>query len=712
MHRLIKRLLCSFLFLLAVKSLGAAVVLPSVISDHMVLQQFSWINLWGHADPGETINIFTGWDSKKSSVQADSQGKWKIRLFSGGPGGPYTVSFTAKTKVEIRDVMIGEVWVCSGQSNMEFTFSNLGGWKYFPGLRKEIGRSDLRKMRLCTVDKQVADKPSDTCRAAWLMADTSSILNFSATAFCFGLEIFKKFNVPVGLIVSSWGGTPAEAWTPDECLRDTPALSYYLNHPNNPKWEASAPSALFNGMIYPLLNYTIKGVIWYQGESNRFDCDLYATLFKGMISSWRKYWDKPDLPFYFVQIAPYDYKDYEEASGFLREAQEKALQLEHTGMAVTLDIGDIHDIHPKNKQEVGRRLALLAFAKTYSQTVPTSFEGPSYEFSRIEGEGIQVYFRNSRILSNKNVPLSGFRIAGADGIFRQARAVIAGNSVMVSSKDVPIPNYVRYAFRNTDTASVFDQWGLPGGSFRTDSLPVNYREVLVNTTFNSIMKTWKVSLRCPDPSAVILYSQDGSEPILSSARYYDTISIDKSCQLKAKAFLKNLPSQLSAQISFQQHMALGCEAVFSNKPSEKFRGNKYTLTDGINGSDDFQDGKWLGFRYTDLQAVIDLKEVKHLDSVSINFLVNTSSYIFPPVSVGIYTSADGHTFEKAGEFNPPVPDASSLKARPDVIHLTTGSIDRRVRYVKILAKNQKTNPPWHYAPGQKCWLFTDEVECK
>ena len=710
--RVIKRLLCSLLFLLFLKSLSGAVLLPPVLSDHMVLQQFSWINLWGRADPGEVITIVTGWNNKSYSIQADQAGQWKVKLFSGGPGGPYTIRFSGKNKVELKDVMVGEVWICSGQSNMEFTFNNLGGWKYFPDLKKRLDTARLYKMRLCTIKKQISQNPLDSCSAEWLAADSSSILNFSATAFYFGIEIYKKFKVPVGLIVSSWAGTPAEAWTPDEYLKYTPGLSYYLNHPNNPDWEASAPSVLFNGMIYPLRNYTIKGFIWYQGESNRYDCDLYATLFTSMIRSWRKYWSQPELPFYFVQIAPFDYGDYDEASGYLREAQEKALVLDNTGMVVTLDIGDIKDIHPKNKQEVGRRLALLAFSKAYTQACLTSYSGPAYWFSRIEGDGIQVYFKNSDFLYGKSDKLMGFRLAGSDGIFKPANAVIMGNSVMINSKEVPVPKYARYAFLNTDTASVFDRWGLPAGSFRTDSLPENYREVHLFAVLNPLFKNWKVGLHCPDHNAVIRYTIDGSLPNGTSAIYSDTLKINTSCRLNAMAMLRDVPSQSSVRISFIKHEALGCKVIFKDPPSEKYRGNDYTLTDGINGSEDFRDGRWLGFQSTDLQAIIDLGQEKHIASVKINFLVNTASYIFPPVSVEILTSLNGRDFEKAGRFKPSVPDSSSLNARAAIICITADKVNRQARFIKVVAKNQKTNPLWHYAAGQKCWLFADEVECR
>jgi len=706
-----KRLLCSLLFILLVKSMSGAVALPSVLSDHMVLQQFSWVYLWGRADPGESMTIVTGWNNKSASVRADPSGHWAVRMFSGGPGGPYTITITATNKVEIKDVMVGEVWICSGQSNMEYTIKNLGGWQYFPDLKKRADTSHLQRIRLCTIKKQVSQLPSDTCSAEWLPADTTSLLNFSATALYFGLEIYKQFHVPIGLIVSAWGGTPAEAWTPLEYLKYTPGLSYYVNHPNNPSWDASAPSVLFNGMINPLRNYTIKGFIWYQGEANRYDADLYGNLIPAMIRSWRQYFKQPELPFFFVQIAPYDYHDYEEASGFLREAQEKALSVENTGMAVTLDIGNLKDIHPKNKQEVGRRLSMMAIAKAYNQTFLRSWSGPAYWFSRIERDKIQVYFKNSDFVYGRSDNITGFRIAGSDGVFKPASAVIMGNSVMVSSKEVPQPAYVRYAFLNTDTASLFDRWGLPAGSFRTDSLHVNFREVMISPVFDPFRKNWKVGLHCADNTAVLQYTTDGSIPSTSSAIYSDSIQINASCHLSAKAFLHDIPSRSSAEIEFIKHEALGCKAVLKDLPNPRYGGNVYTLTDGIRGSENYHDGKWLGFQSNDFEAVIDLGRELHISEVKASFLVNTASYIFPPVSVEFYTSTDGGIYKKAGVFKPEAPGKASLEAGPSIMQLSSDKINSLVRYVKVIAINQKTNPPWHNAAGQKCWLFVDEVEC-
>ena len=712
MPTLIKTLLCSLLFSFLLNSTDAEVRLPSIISDHMVLQQFSWVSLWGQADPGETVTIVTSWDQKTHSIQADAGGKWKLRVFTTGPGGPYMISFTGKNRLQVKDVMIGEVWVCGGQSNMEFSFYDLGGWKYFTRLKQTITSSDLGRMRICTVSRKISNTPLDSCGAAWLQADSVSALYTSATAFCFGLELYRKFNIPVGIIVSSWSGTPAEAWTPDEYLRYSPKLTYYLKHPNSPGSEATAPSVLFNGMIFPIRHYTIRGFIWYQGESNRYDADLYASLFRSMITSWRKYWEQYDLPFYFVQIAPYDYGDYEDASGYLREAQAKTLTLENTGMAVTLDIGNLSDIHPKNKEEVGRRLANLAFTNTYGISGLSSSSGPEYWFSKPEGIGIQVYFKNAGLLTSNGKNLSGFRIAAKEGVFSPAEAVVMGKSVMVSSKDVPSPVYVRYAFKNTDTASLFEVGGLPAGSFRTDSLKFNYREVFVGVSFNRAKKNWKVWMNCPDDSVVIRYTTDGNTPGITSARYSDTLNLDTSVKLRVLAFSEGMASGASAGIDLVKHEGLGSRIVLEKQPSDKYKGNEYSLCDGIQGSTQFRDGRWLGFLSDDLRASIDLGTEKHISNITISFLVNTSSYIFPPVEVVILTSPDGRVFRKSADFKPLPPGKSSMTKQPEIIRFSTANISGMVRYIKIVAKNKRTNPPWHSAPGEKCWLFVDEVECR
>jgi sialate O-acetylesterase len=707
MKRFLFIIICSGL----IKLLDGAVILPSVISDHMVLQQNSMVNLWGHARPAEAVTIITGWNGKSYTAVADKDGKWIVQVSTDAAGGPYSISFTGTNKIEIRDVMLGEVWVCGGQSNMEFSFYNLGGWKYFMKLKSTFESYGLERIRLCTVKKNYAENPLDSCSAGWLAADTTSILNFSATAFCFGLEIYKKLNVPVGLIASSWSGTPAEAWTPGEYLRYTPGLSYYLNHPNNPEAAATAPSVLFNAMINPIRQYTIKGFIWYQGESNRYDSDLYGDLFKAMIRAWRKYWERPELPFYFVQIAPFNYGDFPDASGYLREAQEKALALENTGMAVTLDIGDINDIHPKNKQETGRRLANLALAQTYKLPLEGNGSGPSYWFSRIDGGRIQVYFRNTECLYGKSEKITGFSIAGEDGVFKSAMALIMGNSVMVYNKDIANPLYVRYAFGNTDTATVFNKQGLPAGSFRTDSFPVNYRATETNIRFNPVAKIWDVSLSCKDPLATIFYSLNASETAKTRSRYVDTLKISSTCIIRANAFLKDVPSQRPAEVRIVKHEGLACQTKLKYPPSPKYSGNQYTLTDGILGSTNFRDGCWLGFNAEDMQCILDLGKTEKISEVKINFLVNTPAYIFPPLKVEVYTSENGAQFKKAGEFIPAPAGVASLTAKPEIMPVAFDHFDRDVRYIKIIAKNQKSNPSWHSAPGEKCWLFTDEIVC-
>jgi sialate O-acetylesterase len=704
-----KRSLFIILFTVLSELLTAAVILPSVISDHMVLRQNSQVNLWGWALPGEHVAITTGWNRKLYDVVADKNGKWLTRVGTDAAGGPFVICFKASNYIEIKDVMLGEVWVCSGQSNMEFTISELGGWKYFSDLKCAATAPLNEKIRLCTVKRNFSDQPLDSCRAGWVRTDSSTILNFSATAFCFGIELCKLLNVPIGLIASSWSGTPAESWTPDEYIRYTPGLSYYLNHPNNPEAKATGPSVLFNAMIHPIRHYTSSGVIWYQGESNRFDSDLYGGLFKAMIRAWRKYFEEPELPFYFVQIAPYNYDDFPDASGYLREAQEKAIELENTGMVVTLDIGNIRDIHPKNKQEVGRRLANLALARTYNIYLAGNGAGPSYWFSRADGGRIQLYFRNTECLYGKHDQITGFSIAGGDGAFRPAVALIMGNSVMVYNRDIPDPFYARYAFGNTDTATIFNRQGLPAGSFRTDSIPINLRATEMNIVFNPHEKNWDVSLNCKDPLARVCYSAGSSGDNKKWLRYTKTLRIDTGCYLTANSFLNDIPSQREAKARIVQHEGLAAQTTFRYPPSKEYPGNQYTLNDGILGSVDFRDGRWMGFHATDLQCTTDIGKTEMISEVQINFLVDTPAYIFPPLKVELYTSESGSHFFKAGEITPVPPADSSLKARPEIKSIKFDHLDKNVRYIKIIAKNQRSNPSWHTSPREKSWLFSDEI---
>jgi len=625
--------------------------LPSLIGDHMVLQQNSTANIWGWAAVGDKVEVTTSWDGKKYKVKADEEGKWLVETHTTAAGGPYEISINADVNVIIQDIMLGEVWVCSGQSNMEFSLSRA------ESAPSEIPAANHPKIRLFQVEKRIASRPKEDVTGEWSVCSPSTAAGFSAVGYFFGKNLNEALDVPVGLINTSWGGTPSEAWTSQEMLRtfgafdnqldklfglteedmekgeksmdsimelnrmmmnpankfnigisegwmnpgyddskwteaDGPAewstmdelgiiegvvwvrmkveipgawlgknlvlelgpidemdVTYldgqevgsmnkvdnwtdprvyevpggYVKQTSmvlsirivntraqggmygNPdqlkiypkddpgavpvmlagKWRyriagefasipqlnnPNTPSVLFNGMLYPLTNFAIKGAIWYQGEANVSRAVQYRTIFPGMISDWRSQWGRGDFPFYFVQLAPYKY-GVEHSSAELREAQFMTLSaLENTGMAVTLDIGNPEDIHPTNKRDVGKRLALWALAKDYGMDIVCS--GPLYREIAIEGNRIRVSFDyTGKGLQSVGGPLTHFEIAGEDRIYHPAKAVVDGNTVLVGHPDVESPVAVRYAWTNTAVPNLFNWEGLPASSFCSDDWP-------------------------------------------------------------------------------------------------------------------------------------------------------------------------------------------------------------------------------------------------
>jgi sialate O-acetylesterase len=632
------------------------VSLPAVIGSHMVLQQKSDAPLWGWAAPGENITIKTSWSGQSVTATAGDDGKWMIKVKTPEAGGPYVIEIAGKNKLLLSDILIGEVWLCSGQSNMEMP---LRGWPEWGGPIKgsetAIAEANQPTMRLFTVKKAYSFVPVDTCSGEWMVCTPETVKDFSATGYFFGLRLSQKLNVPVGLVFSSWGGTAAEAWTSSDFISKVPKFAttsgkcdpelFYKTAIDNynteqlrwvksigfavsetsPDWAVSpaagadwldvrvpaewaatpvgsfngiveysmnfkvpkgwiqketvielgpidemdvtwvngkpigshlnpgeyatprvyeipagvlksgdnilalqvantnglggingkeaavkirlkksksggqslagtwkarkarsfekvppmpdcincnypnTPTMLYNAMIKPVIPFAIKGAIWYQGESNRYDGLLYRQIFTGMIQNWRHDWDQGDFPFYFVQIAPYNYQD-RFSTGLLREAQEYAMKkLPNTGMVVTMDIGELKNIHPANKLDVGNRLANWALARDYG-FVNTACSGPVYRAFQVEGDKIRVMFDNaSGGLTSFGNELKHFMIAGADGIFKPAIAVIGDKVVMVSSPEVPKPVAVRFGWNSTDITNLFNVLGLPAAPFRTDT---------------------------------------------------------------------------------------------------------------------------------------------------------------------------------------------------------------------------------------------------
>lgn len=634
--------------LTALPPANAEVRLPGVIGDNMVLQQRSDAAIWGWADAGERVRVRGSWSQDEVSATADANGHWRVSLKTPAAGGPYTVTVAASNTLTLENVLIGEVWVCSGQSNMEFSFNN--------GVEngdKELAAANHPRMRLFLVPKVIAVAPRDDTDGSWVECSPESVRPFSAVGYFFGRELLTELDVPVGLIGTYWGGTRAEAWTSEKTLRslggydkelepvvaerrepgtaerrsaeqlkawwgelrkkdpgsdtwadaafddsgwataslpgaweDTPigdfdgvvwyrrefelpaalveqslviqlcpiddmdttwlnghrlggtevpgrwnfprkyavpagvakagrnviavravdtggaggfvgdpaqlwigadsadadarislagdwrvhkgaALADLPRIPPSGGLHPNLASVLSNGMIEPLIPFTIRGVIWYQGESNRTAAMQYRRLFPAMIGDWRERWGLGDFPFYYVQIAPFAYGGDTGQAAELREAQTMTLATPNTGMAVTMDIGNPGNIHPKNKREVGRRLSLWALAKTYGQS-GLEYSGPMYRSMEIEGGSVRLSFDHAAGLSADGGEPKHFTIAGEDRVFHLARARIDGETIVVSSPDVPEPKAVRYAWGAADEGNVRNGAGLPAPVFRTD----------------------------------------------------------------------------------------------------------------------------------------------------------------------------------------------------------------------------------------------------
>jgi sialate O-acetylesterase len=474
------RYLIILAFLLNVTNLLAQIETPSFFSDNMVLQQRTDAPIWGEAKPLSTIYISCSWDDIKYITTANESGKWKIRVKTPTAGGPYTIKINDQI---IRNVLIGEVWVCSGQSNMQWALNS--EHQTTGGGAAETEKANYPNIRLFYVARQFGDKPQDDCYGSWVECSPATAATFSATAYYFGKYLHNELKVPIGLIHTSWGGSSAQAWVKEDILKSDKDYEIYYERQRQREIEAepgilplnvSSPSRLYNAMIHPFVSYAIRGAIWYQGESNRGEAALYEKLFPALIKNWRDDWQQGDFPFYFVQIAPYHYDKTREGA-LLRDAQRKSLKVKNTGMAVTLDIGNTEDIHPRNKADVGKRLALWALAKDYGRT-NLIYSGPLYKSMKIEKEKIRIYFDHvGSGLMAKGGDLSHFEIAGSDKFFYPANAAIDGKTVVVSSDKVKIPVAIRFAFYNTDEPNFFNKEGLPASTFRTDNWQISIEDI-------------------------------------------------------------------------------------------------------------------------------------------------------------------------------------------------------------------------------------------
>jgi sialate O-acetylesterase len=491
--------------------------LPNVFSSHLVLQQEMPLVIWGWAQPHETVTVTLA--AATAQAQANERGEWKVTLPAMKAGGPFMLKVSGSSSVELDDVMIGEVWLCSGQSNMEM------GIGMARDAQKEITEANDPGLRLLLVARKWDPLPQTNIEGEWKVCSPKTVAEggwsgFSAAAYYFGRELHQKLGVAIGLIEASWGGTRIEPWTPPEGFAAVPSLTreyefVQLADPASPRharrllqtldeteqWIASArqaaaagavvppmpvfpqellaphdvqsPTALYNGMIHPLCPYALRGALWYQGESNLGEGMRYTEKMKALIGGWRGLWHEGDFPFYFVQIAPYNYGGKPEIEAEFWEAQAAAQSIPNTGMAVINDIGDLKDIHPKDKQDVGHRLALLALAKTYGHT-ELEWSGPVFKSLSAEGGALRVSFDHAGggLARREGKPLDWFEIIDADeGGFVNADARIDGSSVLLSAPGVKHPVAMRYAWSMLAEPHLMNASGLPAGAFRAGTVP-------------------------------------------------------------------------------------------------------------------------------------------------------------------------------------------------------------------------------------------------
>jgi sialate O-acetylesterase len=486
-----RRLLAVVIVLASASLVHAEIKLSAILSDGMVVQRGIPVHLWGMADSDETVMAeFRG---EKRSAKADSLGRWNLYMSPGAAGGPFSLTISGKNTIIFKDVLVGDVWLASGQSNMEFRTQQI------QNADTELRNADWPQIRVLQIEKRFSDFPlPDAVTKGWQHCSRDTVAKFSAIGFLFAREIHQREKIPVGVIDSTWGGTSIESWTSiaatgsDATLmpivrargvrmeqhfewqmrRDAAAAAKKRGEnvadvpwrPDPPMWSLGE---LYNAMIAPLTAFPIRGVIWYQGEANtRRDGapGLYGLQLATMIADWRQHWTIGDFPFYFVQLANFR-SDSTEDWPAVREGQRSALQMKNTGMVVTIDIGNPDDVHPLNKQDVSKRLALWARSQTYGEAI--EYSGPLFRQLTREGSSMRLWFDHGSGLTAKGAALRGFEVAGTDGEYRPANAHIDGETVVVESKDVPQPGTVRYGWANSPDCNLFNKEGLPASPFQT-----------------------------------------------------------------------------------------------------------------------------------------------------------------------------------------------------------------------------------------------------
>ncbi|MEN8201778.1 MAG: sialate O-acetylesterase [Bacteroidota bacterium] len=473
-----KRTLIPFLavlFLLTNQALYGELKLPAIVSSNMVLQRNTTVVLWGWADANEKITLEASWLNESLDIVADQEGTWRIEVKTTNSKEAQEIRIKSmESEIVLENVLFGEVWICSGQSNMQQSLNGYWGQPTF-GAARSITHAQNPDLRLFSVDRAGSKKSLDDVEeyAAWQEASPANVADFSAVAYFFGQQLQEILDVPVGMIHTSWGGSSVQAWISKEVISAYQEVN--LENVDILEGTNHIPTALYNAMIHPLIPYTLKGALWYQGESNRMEPEVYKELFPAMVKDWRTRWGIGDFPFYYVQIAPYWYGNTEafstaDNSAFIRETQLQCVDLiPNSGIAITLDIGDEFCIHPPRKKEVADRLLFNALHQSYGYETVDG-KSPVYDSMEIQDGKILLSFRNAEMGLYAYNGLSGFEIAGEDRVFYPASAKIVGRSkeVEVECDQVSSPVAVRYAWSNWVEGTLFDTALLPASSFRTD----------------------------------------------------------------------------------------------------------------------------------------------------------------------------------------------------------------------------------------------------
>lgn len=448
----------SFLFFTLGMYASANVHLPAIFADHMVLQRNATVNIWGHAEPNEEITLTADFLDREYKVKANSEAKFSIAFPTSKEGGPYTIKIKGYNEVILKDVLLGEVWLMSGQSNMEMS----AAWGIQNG-EEEASKAQEPNIRFFKVNKSSADFPQQEIVGNWSVCTPETMKQHSAVGYFFAQRLHKMLDgVPVAIIISAWGGTAAELWTPEQVFIENPDLKESFQKFPPSKYYPIKTAAAYNAMIAPINSYKIAGAAWYQGETNTGNFTTYEKLLTEMIASWRTA-RQEEFPFYIIQIAPYSY--WEDSGARIRNIQRKVAQkTPKSGLVMTSDVSTSDDIHPKNKKPVGERLANLVLKNEYGKHLGL-VNAPTPERVVFEGQKAVVFLQNAEGLHFKNSSSPQFELAGIDGKYYPAKAVIKNNTIEIKSAQVKQPISVRYAWKNTAMPDIFNQVQLPLTTF-------------------------------------------------------------------------------------------------------------------------------------------------------------------------------------------------------------------------------------------------------